>query len=290
MLRVALLTTALVLSAGPAVAGQDITIEMQNNLPPTQPLYPRLMLRGTDNLCWYDQDFADGRPAPAGGGFASTKSEVRNTFFSFCNPTWNPLKEAFARWMQFELVSQAAPGAPWKPATWGEGYSSLLMTYFKFPMDVRGYHFQIAGPRPDAVLDVGGQRACVSIDPPVFNYSDLFRMKVTAAKDGSCGTSASGAATRIPTRTVRLRVGATRPVVLGSVTHSKASSWRADRVHCTSDHFTTSRTRVANGPGSSRWQVVNVTGTSPGRDVCIVNLSSAKGQELMSQRIRARVR
>ncbi len=290
MLRVALVTTALVLSAGPAVAGQDITIEVQNSLQPTQPLYPRLMLRSTDNLCWYTQDFAEGQPAPAGGGFSYTKSEVKNTFFSFCNPTWNPLKDALARWVQFEMVSQASPGAAWKAVTWGSGYTSFLMTYIKFPMDVRGYHFQITGPRSDAVLDTGSGPGCLAIDPFVFNYTDLYRMKITPAKGGSCGTAASAAAKRIPTRTVRVRVGDTRPVVLGSVTRAEASSWRTDRADCTNVHFSTSKTRVADGPGASRWQIVNITGTSRGQDVCVVNLTGAGGQELMSQRIRVRVR
>lgn len=290
MLRIALVTTALVFSAGPAVAGQDITIEVQNSLQPTQPLYPRVMLRATDNLCWYLQGFAEGQPAPAGGGFAYTKSEVKNTFFSFCNPTWNPLKDALARWVQFELVTQASPGAAWKAVTWGEGYRSFLMTYTKFPMDVRGYHFQIAGPRSDSVVDTGNGQACISIDPLVFNYTDLYRMKIAPAKGGSCGSAAALAAKKLPTRTVRVRVGDTKPVVLGSVTRAKASSWRADRAECPSVHFATSATRVADGPGASRWQVVNVTGTSPGQDVCVLNLTGAGGQELMSQRIRVRVR
>lgn len=109
---IGILTFAATLVATPAMAGQDLTIELQNNLTRSEPLYPRLMVKSAgDYYCWYLNDLKDGRPAPAGGGYSNTSSEVQNTFFSFCNPSFNPLKGALVRFAQLKLFSQATPGA-----------------------------------------------------------------------------------------------------------------------------------------------------------------------------------
>ena len=272
------------LGTGPALAGQDITIELQNNLTPSEPLYPRLMVKSAgDWFCWYLNDLKNGRPAPAGGGFSNTSSEVQNTFFSFCNPAFNPLKGALVRYAELKLFSQATPGAEWKPVTWGDGGSAMLLSYFSFPMDVRGYHFQIGGPGPTSVLNTPAGPACLKMDPDPFNYTDLYRFKVSMAQGGKCSLSSSAAAkkTKIPTRTVKLRVGRTKPVVLGPVV--KASRWKATK--CTSDHFDATSSRIEKGPGASRWHTIDVRGTSVGEDKCLVTLYGAKDQALLTQRI-----
>lgn len=283
VLSVAAVTT---LGTGPALAGQDITIELQNNLTPSEPLYPRLMVKSAgDWFCWYLNDLKSGRPAPAGGGFSNTSSEVQNTFFSFCNPAFNPLKGALVRYAEFKLFSQATPGAEWKPVTWGDGGSAMLLTYFSFPMDVRGYHFQIGGPSPISVLNTPAGPACMTVAPDPFNYTNLYRFKVSMAQDGKCSLpqSATAQKQRVPTRTVKLRVGRTKPVVLGPVVKAASSRWKASQ--CTSDHFDATASRIEKGPGASRWHTIDVRGTSAGEDRCLVSLIGGKGQKLLTQRI-----
>lgn len=280
------LTAASLLAAAPAMAGQDLTIELQNNLKPSQPLYPRLTLRATDWYCWYANDLENGPAAPAGGGYATLTSEVKNTFFSFCNPPFSPMKDSLARWVQFKIMSQASPGAEWKPVTWGNT-STFFLTYFKLPMDVRGYHFQVAGPGAE-VMDTPAGPACVSFDPNgmLLNYSDLYRMKVSPAGGDTC--PASAAQGRIPNRTVSVRVGRTKSLVVGQVVKSADSRWRVDE--CTSDHFDAGVMRTEEGPGSSRWQAVEIRGISKGTDRCTLTLLGDRGRELLAQRVTVTVR
>ena len=280
------------LLATPARAGQDITIELHNELPKTQPLYPRLALRGTDSLCWYSQDFSrDDLAAPAGGGYANITSEVRNTFFSMCNPTFNPLKDTFARWQKFTIVAQSEPGGPWTELTWGDNYSAFFLSYWKMLMDPRGYHFDLTRPAAGTVLQTPVGKACVTADPWLFNYTDLFSMTVSKAQDGSCPSAPT--ARRLPTqdRKVPLKVGRTRQVVVGQVTAgTRGTTWKVRRGQCTSDHFAAEAVRIRRGPGGSRWQVVAVRGTSPGRDTCVIDLVGAPGPKVMSQRVALTVR
>lgn len=295
-LATAILSVSVILSglllATPARAGQDITIELNNQLPKTQPLYPRLALRGTDNLCWYPQDFdRDDLAAPAGGGFVSVTSEVRNTFFSFCSPTWNPLKDSLVRWQQFRLMSQAAPGAQWEPVTWGDNHSTFLLSYWKIVMDVRGYHFDLNGLDPRTPMQTPVGKACLQVEPRMFNYTNLLRMTVTKATDGECSYGPAAAVDSAQERSVQVGVDRTKRVVVGPVRgRARGTQWNVRRSQCTSDHFDVTKVRVHPGPGDSRWQVVTVRGTSPGRDVCVLDLNGQRGQKLMSQRVTLTVR
>jgi hypothetical protein len=257
-------------------------------LPKTQPLYPRLALRGTDNLCWYPQDFdRDDLSAPAGGGYVSVSSEVRNTFFSFCNPTFNPLKDSLVRWQQFRLMAQSAPGAPWEAITWGDNYSLFLLSYWKIVMDVRGYHFDLNGLDPRTPLQTPVGKACLQVEPRMFNYTNLFRMTVTKAKDGECsygpaaaGDSAQERSVQVGSRPHQTCGGRTRPWSCAGGLNGLFDEVTAPVI--------TSASRgsgVHPGPGGSRWQVVTVRGTSVGRDVCVLDLRGPRQQKLMSQRV-----
>ncbi|MEI2717476.1 MAG: hypothetical protein V9E98_10850 [Candidatus Nanopelagicales bacterium] len=280
------------LVAAPARAGQDITIELNNQLPKTQPLYPRLALRSLDNFCWYPQDFdRDDLSAPAGGGYVSVSSEVRNAFFSFCSPTWNPLKDSLVRWQQFRLMAQSAPGAQWEPVTWGDNHFTFLMSYWKIVMDVRGYHFDLNGLDPRTPVQTPVGQACLTLEPRMFNYTNLFRMTVSKAQDGECSSSAASQAGAIQERAIQVGVNRTKKVVVGPVRgRAKGTQWTVRRSQCTSDHFRVEGVRVHDGPGGSRWEAVTVRGTNPGRDQCVLDLTGPRQQRLMSQRVTLTVR
>lgn len=289
---IALVATAITLTLGlgadPARAGQDVTIELKNELPKTEPLYPRLALRGTDHQCWYSNDFdRDDISAPAGGGYANFSSEVFNRFFSFCNPTWSPFKDSLVRWQAFKIVAQEKPGAPWVAVTWDDSqHFTFVMSYWKMVMDVRGYHFDLNGAAPGTVLQTPVGKACFTVEPRLFNYTDRFKMTVTPADAGTCERPATRGRDAIQKRNVRLQVDRSRHVVVGPVTsHVGNTTWKLRRGQCSNEHFTTEAVHLRRGPRGSRWQVVTVRGTSPGTDSCVLDLVGPRGQRLLSQKL-----
>lgn len=285
-----LITTIMI---APARAGQDVLIELKNDLPKTQPLYPRLALRGTDYYCWYSDDFdSTDIAAPAGGGFASYHSEVKNSFFSFCSGTFSPFKDANARWQEFQLVSQSTPGAAWQPITWDDkDYSKFLLSYWKIVNDVRGFHFDLTGPPATTALKTPVGKACLTIDPRMFNYGSKFSMTVSKADGDTCEAAPGAERSQPQVRNIRLNRGESRTILVGPVTGGpEAARWRARSGQCTSDHFRVGRTLRRGGPGDSRWQVVKVRGTSAGQDTCLVDLMGSRGQRLMTQRMDVTVR
>ena len=66
------------------------------------------------------------------------------------------------------------------------------------------------------------------------------------------------------------------------------SRWQASA--CTSKHYTATGLRTEDGPGQSRWQVIDVRGTAVGKDRCVLTLTDRQGQQLMSQRVEVIVR
>lgn len=291
---ITLLTALTALMAGsPAHAGDEITITLNNKLPKTQPLYPRLALRAGDYDCWYPRDLADdGIAAPAGGGFANYTSEVVNRFFSFCNPTWNPLGAAMVRWQQFRLVAQTQPGGAWQTITWDDkDFSTFLMSYWKLVNDVRGFHFDLSGAAPGTVLKTPVGKACLQVEPRMFNFTGLFTMTVTKSETGTCNAPATAARPAKQDRTISLRVDRERQVVVGALPgDGNGLRWKVRSGQCTSRHFAAEKMQIERGPGESRWQVVTVRGTSAGRDTCMVDLVASGGQRVMSQQLKVSVR
>ena len=298
-----IIVTALVMLAAaiaPAQAGQGEFITVHNDLPqsPSSPGYPRLALKGGDSLCWYPSDLAGMGPVAPAGGKSTTYTEVNDAFFSFCDPFFAPDGAGLFRWQQFRMMSQVRPNAPWETVTWGNDISKPLSVfttaYWMVNGDPRGYHFDLDGPAPKDILVTPAGPACLKVDPlPLSNYDGQLSLTVSTAKGRKCSLTSAAPPRKVRSRTVRLEAGETRPVIVGGLSgHGTRSPvrWEVRANACTSDHFDASSVHVRRGPGASRWQVVSLTGTDPGKDTCLVDLVGQGHRTLVSQRVTVTVR
>ncbi len=284
-------------SAGPARAGADFWIEAQNTmLQGEAPGYPKFSVKSKGQfLCWYNNELDEEVSAPPGGR-TLIRSEVKNTFLSWCNPLTNPqFGSALFRYTEIGFYVQTAPGAKWQELSWPgdtKPQTTGMISYWKMVNDPLGFHFDFTGPRDGVPLTSPlGATVCLHYEPNPPMY--IFQRTITVELSPYGCTTPPGRAAPVANAGRHVAVSPGERTRVSVAVQPDGRRWR--KISCTNDSAKISKVRyrtvkTTKSQGPQRIASVRVTGKEPGRDKCRFELRDRSGSRLAKAHLIVNVR